>query len=145
MFFTRHLRRFFFVLQASHVPLYLFTFYLYRSVCRAFGHQPWSIRHCPLLRIFSSRRPRVRTGRFKRRSFGADEKIQTNRERETYSFRSGRVLSDDSNMCVIFSILYNYFKLHLRTVDRASLICSHIIIYRVSRIIYFSSNTTRMT
>lgn len=138
-----------------HVPLYLFTFYLYRSVCRAFGHrgQYDTVRYCE----FFSSHLACAHGRFKWRSFGADKKTQTNRDiavfgwptvaRETYSFRLERVstLSNDSNMCVIFSILYNYFKLHLRTVDRISLICAHLIIYRVLHIIYFSSKMIWMT
>lgn len=91
-------------LRSTYIDLYAVRLAISRG-------QYDTVRYCefflPVARV-------VRTGRFKRRSFGADEKTQTNRERETYSFRSGRVLSDDSNMCVIFSILYNYFKLHLR-------------------------------
>lgn len=43
----------------SHVPLYLFTFYLYRSVCRTFGHrgQYDTVRCCEFFLLIS----RVRT------------------------------------------------------------------------------------
>lgn len=113
-----------------------------------------------LLRVFSSHLACAH-GRFKWRSFGAGEKIQTNRDvawfwagqqerhAKTCPFRLDIVVSTSSNdslTCALYlATLYNYFKLQLRAVDRISLICAHLIICRVLHIIYSSSKMTRMT
>lgn len=143
-----------------HVPLYLFTFCVYRSVCCALRHSRYTTVYSYEFFLLVLR---ARPDRFKSRSFGAHKKIQINRtvrrsQLSTGQYHAGNTqnlpISIDTRICalsnrckmyvVIFSGLCNYFKLHLRT-NCSSLTCARLIIYRVLYLTWFSSTTTQMT